>query len=420
MHRPLVYDATHLVSRLSRLAMTGIDRVDLTYARWLVENDRIACGSHYGLWQPHILSPQRMRRLVGRFDAKVADFEKAEDSTQWLALRAWLVGEGGAAPTRGKCRDEGWRALVRQSALRIAIDEWRAPQGALYLNVAQSAFEFPRFFRWLAHRPDVTPVFMAHDLLPLDFPEFFPAGYQDRFRRRVDTIVTHAKALVTSSDDVRERLEREYRARGRSAPPIHVGHLPSPVGHGREPRDDDPMLAARPYFVSIGTIEPRKNHLLILQEWTEIAERTGARLVLIGAPGWENAHILGLLNRRKSLQGCVRHEMGLPRDALRKLLANARALLMPSFAEGYGLPLAEALGLGAPVIASDIPIFREVTQKAATFIDPLDGPSWRETICAFADRENTVARAACEKTTHYTSPTHDVFFTKLMDFMYTL
>ena len=64
---------------------------------------------------------------------------------------------------------------------------------------------------------------------------------------------------------------------------------------------------------------------------------------------------------------------GLSSEALRRLLANARALLAPNFAEGYAIPLVEALAIGAPVVCSDIPVFREVTQDCATFLSPLDG-----------------------------------------------
>ena len=60
---------------------------------------------------------------------------------------------------------------------------------------------------------------------------------------------------------------------------------------------------------------------------------------------------------------------------------------MPSFDEGYGLPVVEALTLGTPVIASDIPVFREISQGFATLLAPLNGGDWRETILAFSERQ---------------------------------
>jgi hypothetical protein len=70
---------------------------------------------------------------------------------------------------------------------------------------------------------------------------------------------------------------------------------------------------------------------------------------------------------------------------LAALLRGARALLFPSFAEGYGLPLAEALALGVPVLASDLPALREVGGTVPDYLDPLDGRGWREAILDYAD-----------------------------------
>lgn len=71
--------------------------------------------------------------------------------------------------------------------------------------------------------------------------------------------------------------------------------------------------------------------------------------------------------------------------ALARLMVRARAVLMPTLAEGYGLPMAEALGLGVPVIASDIPCFHEVGQGIPTLLDPHDPDAWEAKLTAFDD-----------------------------------
>ena len=118
----------------------------------------------------------------------------------------------------------------------------------------------------------------------------------------------------------------------------------------------DRDLAASPYFVVLGTIEPRKNHLLLLNIWRRLAEqqRSPPKLVIIGTRGWENEQVLDVLDRSVLVRPHVVEGSGMGDRGLMRLLANARALLMPSFAEGYGLPVVEALSLGTPVVASDI------------------------------------------------------------------
>ena len=83
--------------------------------------------------------------------------------------------------------------------------------------------------------------------------------------------------------------------------------------------------------------------------------------------------------------------------ALAALVRGARALLMPSFAEGYGIPVAEALSLGTPVIASDLPVFREVAGPAAELLHPLDGPGWLAALRRHA--RNGRRRSGCRAAT---------------------
>ena len=109
--------------------------------------------------------------------------------------------------------------------------------------------------------------------------------------------------------------------------------------------------------VICSTIEPRKNHLLLLEVWRELVRRDGPgtpKLVLVGGRGWKFEAVAALLDRSPALRGHVVEASGLTTPSLKRLLDGARALLMPSFAEGYGLPVVEAQIAGVPVIASDI------------------------------------------------------------------
>jgi glycosyltransferase involved in cell wall biosynthesis len=147
--------------------------------------------------------------------------------------------------------------------------------------------------------------------------------------------------------------------------------------------EPDLALAGLPYFVICSTIEPRKNHLLILQVWRELVRREGAgapKLVIVGGRGWKFEAVAALLDRSPVLRGHVIEVSGLTTPSLKQLLDGARALLMPSFAEGYGLPVVEALSAGVPVIASDIPVFRKICGNRAKLISPLNGEAWLETI----------------------------------------
>jgi glycosyltransferase involved in cell wall biosynthesis len=100
-----------------------------------------------------------------------------------------------------------------------------------------------------------------------------------------------------------------------------------------------------------------------------------------------------MLERCPSIRGKVHEFSRLTDSEVRALIEDARALLMPSFSEGFGLPIIEALALGVPVLCSDIPPFVEIGGGVPEFFDPLDGPSWHAALTDYA-APNSPRRAA--------------------------
>jgi glycosyltransferase involved in cell wall biosynthesis len=426
MRRKIIFDVSHLITRLNQTATSGIDRVDLAYARHLSYGQVRACaGTQYGLFRPHVLSAERMRRLVELFERHQLEQDR-RDSPEWLALRARLRGENvaasvGAPKFRPIVRA---RRFVSQSVYRVlhSVGE-TISRDAIYLNVAQHAFEHHRFFRWLHHRPDVLPVFLIHDLLSLDFPEFFPPGYEHRFRRRVETMIARARAIITTSQQVAERIRVEYLERGVAPVPIHTEALASPLEWAPTLEDaDKATLGNTPYFLVVSTIEPRKNHALLIQVWRSLIQRgvSPPKLVLVGRRGWESEQTFRELDLAPDLQQYLVQVPSLPPAHVRALMKSALAVLMPSFAEGYGIPIVEALSLGTPVICSDIPVFRDVSQHKALLRSPLDGLGWLEAIESMMEPASSLRAEYAYRASEFKAPTWDSYFRNVLGFLGTL
>ena len=383
----------------------------------------MAAGVHYGLRRPHLFSIDQARAVVDLSGSRWIPAPGGARETAFSAVLHWLA----APPYRNlpkpsrHARDtldrKRERILQRYRARILNNRSLSVPDRAIYLNIAQHWFEHPIFFRWLKRRDDLCNVFMLHDLLPLDYPEYFPAANLDIFRRRLATALHHASAFVVSTNAVRGRLERELGRQGSRQQPIHVQPFPSPL-EGMGPARADPSWRGHPYFVMLGTVEPRKNHLLLLHAWRELIlqDPKAPRLVMVGARGWENEQVADILDRSAALRGHILEICGLASPDLVDLLRGARALLMPSFGEGYGLPLVEALSIGTPAIASDIPVFREVTQGRATFLSPLNGKAWGEAIRRLANDEND-ARAKLAEARQFEPPTWSSYFAALDSFL---
>ncbi|MBI0434716.1 glycosyltransferase family 1 protein [Roseomonas sp. KE0001] len=230
---------------------------------------------------------------------------------------------------------------------------------------------------------------LIHDLIPVSHPEYARPGQAEKHLRRIGVTASLADGVIVNSAATAEALAPHLAGR-----PLPPPVLIAPLGIDT-PRHAGPASGADPYFVVLGTIEPRKNHLLLLHLWRELARLGSAtpRLLIIGKRGWENENVVDILERCTALNGIVQEIGQLPDRKVSELLLGARALLFPSFAEGYGLPLAEALAAGVPSICSDLPALREVGAEVPDYLDPLDGSAWRRAVLDYA-RPDSPARAA--------------------------
>ncbi|MGH2461404.1 MAG: glycosyltransferase family 4 protein, partial [Chloroflexota bacterium] len=156
---------------------------------------------------------------------------------------------------------------------------------------------------------------------------------------------------------------------------IQVAYLGGPV-----PRDvaPDPELSVRydlpsRYFLFVGTLQPRKNLLRLLEAYARLrqADQSAAGLVLAGRPGVgasdlrRRAEALGILDR-------IRWLSYVPREHLAPLYAGAVAFVFPSLYEGFGLPILEAMAWGTPVVSSNAGALPEVVGEAGLLVDPHD------------------------------------------------
>jgi len=379
----IALDLSRLLSRAGRGTPTGIDRVELAYAEHLVADGASSCFTALTASGRLGLLPQRAaEQLIAAIGA------------EW----------GGTLDP--PYPDRQVRQIARQVRIGLLAGRERALLSQLrtakarpvYLLVSHHHLERSGLIARLKERGAARFICLIHDLIPIEFPEYAKPGQAEHHLRRIETAARFADAVIVNSSVTRDALQPHLDRAGR-APPVLVAPFGADLPAARvegEPRFE------RPYFVYVSTIEARKNHLLLLNLWrwmaTDLGERTPL-LVLVGARGWETENVVDMLERCPVLRGAVIEHNALPYAEMVRLLKGARALLLPSFAEGFGFPLIEGLELGVPALCSDIPALRETGGPVPEFFNPLDGPGWRTAILDYAAprsprREAQLARLA--------------------------
>jgi glycosyltransferase involved in cell wall biosynthesis len=363
----ILFDLSRLISRAGRETPTGIDRVELAYAEHLIAGRTP-------------LSFTMMTPLGGFGTLPEA---VAREYLQVLA-GAWREAGSSQPIRRAKRLAQTLRAAAfwrGQHALRRQCGSGTGR--VIYMLVSHHHLEKRRAIARLKEQVRGCFVCLIHDLIPIEFPEYALPGQNDKHRRRIETAAALADAVIVNSTVTRDGFA-PYLARAGRAPPVVV----APFGVDlRAALPAEPPPVKPPYFVCVGTIEARKNHLLLLNLWRQLREELGdaaPRLVLIGQRGWETENAIDMLERCPALRGLVFERTNVPDDEAARLVQGARALLLPSFAEGFGFPLVEALALGVPVLCSNLAAFRENGGDVPEYLDPLDGLGWRSAVIDYA------------------------------------
>ena len=352
-------DVTRLIFRLLKgKRATGVDRVGLAYI------------AHY----------QSKAQAVLAWKQRVAVLDQGRSQQVFHALLSDV-------PLQSKWY---WYRLLAHLSL-AKID--RRFHGCFFINTGHKGLESKGYADTLK-KMGVRPIYFVHDLIPLTHPEYCRPDEQLKHEQRMLRMLNDAEGLIVNSQYTKDETLLFAQRQKIACPPIAVAWLASKFQSHQTEAISLTVESIAPYFIALSTIEPRKNHLLLLHIWRKMVEVYGRdavpKLILIGQRGWECEQVIDLLDRCDQLKGVVIEKNHCTDNELQSLLSSARALLFPSFVEGFGMPLVEALCSGIPVIASDIAVFREIGQNIPEFVDENDGPAWIRLVQAYAQTDSSL------------------------------
>jgi glycosyltransferase involved in cell wall biosynthesis len=378
MTERVLIDISRLLARAGQGRLpTGVDRVILAYvARWGSQAQAVL---QKGTWR-RLVPQAESQALFALVQKPPADF-------------SWQLGR-----------------LIARACVPPWPSQDAKGRAAFYLG--HSDLDRPGFAHWL-HKTHQKPVFFVHDLIPITHPEYCRAGETQAHAQRMRLALQVGAGVVANSQATLDSLAVFAQQQNLPMPPAVVALLapaPLPVP------DVNKRPMAAPYFVVLGTIEPRKNHVLLLTLWRELVSRLGQdapHLVVIGQRGWECENVVDLLERCEVLRGHVHEVPNCPDAELACYLKHAQALLFPSYSEGYGMPLAEALQAGTPVLASALPVFQEIAGEVPEYLSPLDGLGWLDAIADYAVPNSPRRGAQLLRMRRLVLPTWDKHFAQV-------
>ena len=229
------------------------------------------------------------------------------------------------------------------------------------------------------HRMGVKIYFVIYDLLPILMPKAFPPGSSEGHIAWLNEISQYDGVLCISKSVAIEYTDWAKKNITPKPRPLDVQwfHLGADIENSNPsqgmPDDADGLLdlfRSRKTFLMVGTVEPRKGHEYVLQEFISLwSKGIDINLVIVGKKGWSVDHLEDTILKNAEYGRRLFWLNGISDEFLNKVYGASSCLIAASYGEGFGLPLIEAAQYGIPIIARNIPVFQEVAGNSAHYFD---------------------------------------------------
>lgn len=237
----------------------------------------------------------------------------------------------------------------------------------IFLNIGHTGLEKESYFKKVFSCSKNLTVIL-YDLIPVNYKAYCLKNQSEIHQTRLLNITKYASNVIAISDFVKSEYIEWCEMNHLAPPNLFVNYLGSKFENEVVKRSN---TEDKNYYLAVGTIEPRKNYITLLNLWkSEIAKNyANSKLIIVGQYGWMYDKEKKLLSN-KFLKDHVIHKEKCSDDELYELYAGCKALIIPSFVEGFGLPALDAAVQKIPVIASNIEVFKEFLGDYPIYFDP--------------------------------------------------
>lgn len=240
---------------------------------------------------------------------------------------------------------------------------------------------FPRLLAGQKTQIGFSVIGFCHDLVPVKYPQYAPVAVAKGFTEYLRDLATYCDAIACVSDRTQADLRETLSTLGLPCPRLVRVRLGTDIPVDASPPSEAVLaVAARPFVLYVSTIERRKNHGVLYKAMHRLAERHDRsripRLIFVGSLGWGVSDTLEQIAIDPMTQGLIALLHNVSDSDLQFLYRQALFCVFPSLYEGWGIPIAEALSFGKPMVCSDRGSIPEVGLDLVDYADPWDVPGW--------------------------------------------
>ncbi|WDL74687.1 glycosyltransferase [Helicobacter winghamensis] len=356
----IIYDFTRFDQRRNLLTPSGVDRVDLYYVLFLLKTySKIIFVRGYDGYlktYPTQIALDILKKVAKNW-AKIDVVSHTIDKNDFIN--------------------------AKMDVEKILISD----KQYTYFNLTHSLLIARYTIARLAAKNNVRMIYFCHDMTPITYPEYHADGLvaYEQHNCVMKLMLWSADLILVTSQAVKQDVLRYAKKINVESPQIVAKEIGAEENFLKTRWNNQD---AHKHFLVVGTFEPRKNHILLFLAWKKlysILHEDTPLLYIIGKRGWLIDWLERYFKVEPNVSRFVKIMQNIQDDQLEKLMLESYATLNPSYAEGWGMPVAESVSMGIPTICSDIPAYHESSQGCAVFLSPVNVDIWVDKILEILD-----------------------------------
>lgn len=310
-----------------------------------------------------------LRMISDNINVKLLSYDESHNAYNIISNEYFLLCAKGVVTDKSRCYTDNYLKIEDMEKEAVFFD-----MNSCWHTLPNRSWLLPRL-----KNKKIRIMVLIYDLIPIRYPQYMVGQTLMRFMEYLTAHLKYADDIVVNTEFVADDVKQLFRELNMREKPIHLVNLGADFSladnEGNNVNETvDPeiskMIGNRKFLLTVGTVEPRKNHKVLIEAYEKKLAKMGIDVVIVGRIGWEMEPLLNRIQSNKNYNKGLYLLSGINDATLNYLYQKAFMVIFASYTEGYGLPTIESLINGVPVACSNIRVMREVGKDFCDYFDP--------------------------------------------------